>query len=129
MAEGAIDVLSIGFDAGAAVAKYQAVKFGATVEAVIQVAAEGDLWIGVAQFAVAAGEITKGKGVTVRVAGLSLMVVGTGGVTFGTLGVSDGAGKVVASNSGARPLGIVYATGVAGDWVPVWLTPGLPLIP
>ena len=128
MAEGGIDILSLGFDAAAAITQYAAVKLS-TADAVTPVTAEGDLVLGVAQFAVSAGEITKGKGSSVRVAGISLMKVGTGGVTVGNIVVSDSAGLAVASNSGARPLGVCLATGSAGDLVPVLLTPGLPLVP
>jgi hypothetical protein len=128
MAEGAIDILSLGFNAAAAITQYTAVKMS-DADTVTPVTAEGDVIIGVSQFGVSAAEITRGKGASVRVGGISLMVVGTGGVTVGTLGVSDATGKVVASNTGARPLGLVLATGAAGDLIPVLLTPGLPLIP
>lgn len=127
-AEGGVDILSQGFNAAAAITKYKAVKMS-DEETVTPVTAEGDVIVGVAQYGVTAGEITQGKGASVRVMGISLVVVGTGGVTEGTIGVADATGGVVASNSGARPLGLVLATGSAGDYVPVLLTPGLPLIP
>ena len=128
MAEGGIDILSLGFNAAAAITKFAAVKMS-DADTVTPVTAEGDLILGVSQFGVTAAEIAQGKGASVRVSGISLVKVGTGGVTVDTIVVSDAAGLAVASNTGARPLGVCLATGVAGDYVPVLLTPGLPLIP
>lgn len=128
MAEGGNSILELGYDAAAALTKYTAVKLSDDMT-VTPVTAEGDLWVGITQFAVSAGEILEGKGATVWLLGASLIKVGTGGVTRGTVGVMDAAGLVVASNTGARPLGTVLVSGVAGDYVPVLLTPGLPLIP
>ena len=61
-----------GFTAAAALTKFRAVKFSAE-ETVTPVTAATDAVAGVAQFGVSAGEITKGKGATVRMAGISLM--------------------------------------------------------
>lgn len=128
MAEGGNVTLGLGFDASGVIVQYAAVKLldAMTVQAV---AAEGDLWIGIAQVPVSAAEILQGKGAQVAMEGISLVKVGTGGVTFGTIVVSDGAGLAVATNTGGRPLGIALVTGVAGDLIPVRLTPGLPLAP
>ena len=128
MAEGFNMVLAVGYDASAALTKYAAVKLTAD-QTVGPVTAEGDVIIGVSQYGVTSAEILQGKGASVMLMGVSMMKVGAGGVTLGTIGVSDAAGLVVASNTGARPLGLVLATGVANDYVPVLLTPGLPLIP
>jgi hypothetical protein len=54
-----------GYDAAAAITKFRAVKFSA-VETVTPVTAATDQIAGVAQVAVSAGEITRGKGVSVR---------------------------------------------------------------
>ena len=129
MAEGSIPDFSLGFNAAAALVQFTAVKYGADADTVTPVTAKGDLWIGVSLWNVSAAEITRGKGASVCMEGAPLMKVGSGGVTFGTIVVSDAAGLAVASNSGARPLGIAMASGNAGDFVPVYLTPGLPLIP
>lgn len=129
MAEGHNQILDLGYNAAAAITRYTAVKFVTDNETVTPCTAEGDVWIGVAMYGVTSAEILQGKGASVRHIGVALMKVGTGGVTFGTLGVMDASGQVVASNTGARPLGIVMATGVAGDYVGVLLTPGLPLVP
>lgn len=123
MAEGGNDILSLGWDAGGVIADFQAVKLSDDMT-VVQVAAEGDMWIGIPQWSVSAAEITAGKGASVRLIGTSLVRVGVGGVTRGTIAVCDATGKAVASNSGARPLGLVLVSGVAGDLVPVLLQPG-----
>lgn len=128
MAEGGNSILELGYDAAAALTKYTAVKLSDDMT-VTPVTAEGDLWIGITQFGVTAGEILEGKGATVWLLGTSLIKVGTGGVTRGTVGAMDANGLVVASNTGARPLGIVLVSGVANDYVPVLLTPGLALLP
>lgn len=128
MAEGGNSILELGFDAAAALTQYTAVKLSAN-QTVTPVTAEGDAWIGISQFAVTSGEILEGKGATVWLMGTSLIKVGTGGITLGNIVVMDASGQAVASNTGARPLGIALNTGVAGDLIPVLLTPGLPLIP
>lgn len=62
--------LDKGFDASAAVTKYQAVKLvSGTPETVAPVSAVGDTPIGIAMESVSAGEITKGKGVPVALSG------------------------------------------------------------
>lgn len=127
MAEGRIDLLSIGWRAAAPISKYCAVKLS-DADHVTPVTAEGDLIVGISQFGVTAAEIDNGKGASVQVHGVSLVLVGVGGVTFGTIVVSDATGKAVASNAGGRPLGICLASGSAADWVPVLLTPGLPVV-
>lgn len=128
MAEGHNQILDLGYDAAAALTKYTAVKMSDSMT-VTPCTAEGDVWIGVTMFGVTAAEILQGKGASVRHMGVALIVVGTGGVTFGTIGVMDAAGKVVASNTGARPLGLVLATAAVNEYAPVLLTPGMPLIP
>jgi len=56
-----------GYDASAAITKFRGVKFTAgTEEAVTPVTAATDQIAGVAQVSVSAGEITRGKGVSVR---------------------------------------------------------------
>lgn len=126
MAEGGNSILELGYDAAAALAKYTCVKMSDDMT-VTPVTAEGDLWIGVTQFAVTAGEILEGKGATVWLLGTSLLKVGVGGVTRGTIVVMDAAGLAIASNAGGRPIGVCLVSGVAGDYVPVLLTPGLPV--
>lgn len=124
MAEGFNMVLAVGYDASAAITKYCAVKLTAD-QTVGPVTAEGDLWIGISQYGVTAAEILQGKGASVMLMGVSLVKVGAGGVTLGTSVGIDASGQAVAINTGARVLGIALATGVANDYVPVLLTPGI----
>lgn len=126
MAEGGNSILELGWDAGAALTKYACVKLTDDMT-VTPVTAESDVWIGVNQFDVTAAEILQGKGATVWLLGTSLVKVGVGGVTRGTVVVMDAAGLAVASNTGGRPIGVCLVSGVAGDYVPVLLTPGLPV--
>lgn len=127
MAEGGNSILELGFDAAAALVKYTAVKLTDDMS-VTPVTAEGDVWVGITQFEVTAAEILQGKGATVWLLGTSLIKVGTGGVTRGLVVGMDAAGLAVAANTGARPLGVCLVSGVAGDYVPVLLTPGLPVL-
>lgn len=127
MAEGRNPAFALGYNAAAALTKYKAVKMSDDMT-VTPVTAEGDVWVGVSQYGVTLAEIDQGKGASITHMGVELMVVGVGGVAEGTIGVLDATGGVIASNSGARPLGIVLATGVEGDYVPVLLTPGLALV-
>lgn len=65
-------LLDKGYDAAAPISKYRAVKFTAS-ETVGPIAAIGDMVCGVSQFEVTAGEITKGKGASVRTEGRTEM--------------------------------------------------------
>jgi hypothetical protein len=66
-------VLDKGYDAGAALTKYRAVKFTAD-EVVGPITAITDVVAGVEQYGVTAGEIAKGKGASVRRApGITIM--------------------------------------------------------
>jgi hypothetical protein len=128
MAEAQILGLTLGFNASGPITKHFAVKL-IDADTVGPVTAKSDLVVGVSLFDVTLAEISRGKGVSCIVDGMPLMVVGAGGVTVGTVAVIDATGKVVASNSGARPVGIIMATGVAGDYVPVLFETSLPLVP
>jgi len=61
-----------GYNAAAAITKFRAVKFSA-LETVTPITAEVDVPCGIAQVAVSAGEIVRGKGVSVRRFGASEM--------------------------------------------------------
>lgn len=122
MASGGNFVLDKGYDAGAAIVKYTAVKLSAS-QTVIPVAAEGDVVLGFAQYGVSAAEIDKGKGASVRVLGRTLAKVGVGGVTLGNLVVIASDGRIVATNTGGRVVGIVEDTGVEDDYVTLLFDP------
>lgn len=125
MAEGGNSILELGYDAAAALTKYTAVKLSDDMT-VTPVTAIGDLWIGISQFSVTAGEILEGKGATVWLMGVSLVKVGVA-VTRGTMCGLTAAGLAQPTGVGTRPIGLVLVSGVANDYVPVLLTPGLPV--
>jgi hypothetical protein len=116
-------VLDKGFDAAAAITKFRAVKLVATngSEAVTPVTASSDVTIGVAQFGVTAGEITKGKGASVRMAGVTEMEL-SGTVTRGqeVMAHTDGTARLAAT-TGNRVIGLALDGGVSGERIPVFL--------
>lgn len=114
-------ILDKGYDADAAISIYRAVKIGASAESVAPCAAEGDDVLGIAQFGVTAGELALGKGVSVRLEGISEMEAAAA-ITRGAAVGIDGTGKAIASNTGARIVGVALtAAGTAGDRVAVRL--------
>jgi hypothetical protein len=76
-------VLDKGYNAAAAITKFYAVKYSATAQTVTPVTAITDFIAGVAQFGVATTEIPRGKGCTVRTAGIS-EAVAVGAIALGT---------------------------------------------
>lgn len=64
-------VLDKGYDCAAQVLKFRAVKQHATVETVTPITAQGEAGLGVAQFDALTAEIAKGKGCSVRLAGIT----------------------------------------------------------
>ena len=112
-------VLDKGYIVAAAITKFRAVKFSA-LDTVTPVTAATDQPIGVAQYSVSAGEITKGKRASVRLAGISEMecsaAMATAGVEVGM--ASDGRAKAAAT--GERVIGIsISTTANAGERVSV----------
>lgn len=117
-------VLDKGFRAAGALTKYRAVKLTAA-DTVNVVTAVGDLAIGVVQFGVTSGEILKGKGASVRMAGITQLEA-AGAVAVGDLVAmaADGRAKGAAPAAGDRILGIAMeAAGGAGEYCTVFLTP------
>lgn len=112
--------------AGTTLVKYTAVKL-TDEEEVGPVAAEGDVVLGFAQFGVTAAELLKGKGASIRQAGVTLAKVGVGGVTLGLQVVIAADGTIVAANTGGRFVGEVMQTGVEGDLVSLLFSPNLGL--
>lgn len=115
-------ILDKGYNAAGAITKYRAVQYTDSEE-VGPVTAEGDAIAGFAQFSVSAAEILKGKGASVRVAGITEAEVGNATqiavgdsvelLLDGTVGKASGGG-------GARVVGtcVGHATAnpaVAGD--------------
>lgn len=118
-------VLTKSYLAGAAVAKYRIVKFGADANHVVQGAAAADALVGVsADLAAAAAE----ERLDVVHAGIAEVEFG-GTVTAGALVTSDADGKAVAAapaqGANARILGVARVGGAAGDIGSVFLTLGV----
>lgn len=125
------DVMTKGYNAGAALTKYRAVKLHATTpETVIPVAADTDTPIGVVQNTISANDISvRGVGAQVRVMGASLMEA-AGAIAQGALVVINGSGQAVTGTAGDRVIGIcVEAASGPGKYarvqliIPGWLHP------
>jgi hypothetical protein len=121
-------VLDKGYDAAAALTIYRAVKFSAE-ETVTPVTGIADVACGVAQFGVTAPEITKGKGASVRVAGISEMEA-SAAITVGALVAITANGRAAAASTGARIIGVcTQGAGAAGERCSVALVIGGALSP
>jgi hypothetical protein len=118
-------VLDKGFNAAAAITKFRAVKLTTAGETVTPVTGVGDVVIGVAQFGVTAGEITKGKGASVRMMGVTEMEASEA-IAIGDIVVLASDGRAATTpTAGDRVLGIcLEAAGAAGERCTVFL--GLP---
>lgn len=98
-------VLDKGFNAGAALVKFRAVKMSAE-ETVVPVAAATDVTAGIVQYDVTAGELALGKGASVRVMGASEMEAAEA-IAPGELVSCDTSGKAtVAAALGERVIGV-----------------------
>jgi hypothetical protein len=122
---GADFVLDKGFVAQSALTQYTAVKFGTAEETCTAVTGATDVMIGVTQQTVSAADATIGRmAVDVRMLGITKVVAG-GTVTRGTRMAFNASGQAVtAGATGTRLDGIFMTSGVSGDWVDVFLTPG-----
>jgi hypothetical protein len=119
-----INGLTKSYRASTALAAYSIVKFGAADFDVAQAAAAADLSVGVTtEIAVAIDETAD-----VVLAGLAEVKLG-GAVTRGQKVTSDAAGLGVAAAPAAganvHVVGVAHASGVAGDIIPVHLSPGV----
>jgi hypothetical protein len=117
-------VMDKGYNAAAALTKYRGVKFSAE-EAVTPVTAATDVIAGVAQVSVSAGEITKGKGVSVRVMGASEWEC-SAAIAVGALVTMAADGRCKTGAAGERVVGVcVEPTANAGERARVQImTPG-----
>jgi hypothetical protein len=110
-------VLDKGYDAAAAITKFRFVKFSAA-QTVTPVTGITDNPVGVAQFAVTAAEILKGKGTDVRVLGIS-EVEAAGAIAVGDMCTLETNGTVssLVGSSGKRIVGkcMGFAAANAGD--------------
>ena len=112
------------FKAGAAVAAYRIVKFGADDDHAIQGAAVGDALFGVGD---ELGADAAEDSLDVTVDGIAEVEFG-GTITRGGLVTSDSVGKAVAAAPATgvnnRVVGIAWVSGVSGDIGQVLLQPG-----
>jgi hypothetical protein len=113
-------LLSKTFVAGGAIPPNSIVKFGADDNTVVVATAAADASIGVSQNTIAAA---LGERVDVMIFGIADVKLGTGGITRGAEVTSDASGQGVAAASTNRVIGISLASGVAGDIVPVVVSP------
>jgi hypothetical protein len=96
-------ILDKGYDAGAALTIYRAVKFSGE-QSVVPVTAITDVIAGVAQFGVTTTEINRGKGASIRVMGASEWEAG-GLCTVGLLAGLMADGRVHNAVTGERVVG------------------------
>jgi len=113
-------VLDKGYDAAAALGKYKAVKFSAA-ETVTPVTAKTDVVAGITQYAVATGEITKGKGASIRVMGATEMEV-SGTATIGALAGLNADGTCHDAATGDRVIGVFRQGAATGGRASVQLS-------
>jgi hypothetical protein len=113
-------ILTKSFVAGGAIGPNRCVKFSASGTVVLSAAA-ADLTIGATR-----PQITGASGdrMDVVLEGIADMVCG-GVVTRGTAVTSDAAGAILNAAAGNRSVGVALESGVAGDIVPVLVSPGV----
>jgi len=99
---------------------YLIAKFGADDDTMSQAAAATDGIVGIFQHITAAA----GDEIRVMMEGISRCVLG-GTVTRGGAVTSDANGKGVAASLGQNYIGFALASGVNGDIIPVFLSPGI----
>ena len=122
-------VLDKGYDAAAALTKFRFVKIAhaSGVAQATPVTAITDHPMGVVQFGVTAGEITKGKGASVRLLGIS-EVEAAGAIAVGDMVQLENDGRVstVVAASGKRIVGHCTdkGAGAAGDRASVLIIHG-----
>lgn len=125
-------VLDKGMNAAAALTKFRCVKgTAATPESVSPIAAITDDIIGVGQFGVSAGDITRGKGASIRVIGVSeTEAAGAIGMWARCQLAADGRVVAGVGASGARLVGICVGNPStnAGDRISMLVLVGGPLL-
>lgn len=113
-------ILDKGFNAAAALTKFRAVKFSAD-QTVTPVTGIADVIAGVVQHDVTAGEITKGKGASVRVEGDTVMEA-AGAIAVGVRVCLAADGRAVTFTATNRIIGTcVHGAAGAGEYCTVHL--------
>lgn len=124
-------VLDKAFDVNQAITKFRFVKMNATLGTIgvgqkpvaVPVTANTDIVAGVAQESVATTDISRGKGLPVRMGGISEMEAG-GTVTVGDQIATDASGRAVTLGSGGAGsvvYGIAMGSATIGNRVAVRL--------
>jgi hypothetical protein len=114
-------VLDKGYDAEAALAKGRAVKGGATDEGVTPVTADTDVVVGFSRYNVSAAEILRGKGASVREAGIAVCEA-SAAIAKDALVTITANGRVVTATSGKTVHGRArQACSNAGEYIAVSL--------
>ncbi len=114
--------LTKNYRAGAAVAAYRIVKFGAAEREVLHCAAAADLSIGITDRS--AQGTAPGDRIDVVRAGLAEVEYG-GAVTRGQLLTADATGRAIASTGAGRTIGVAEVSGVESDIGIVLIAPGI----
>lgn len=116
-------ILDTGLDAAAAITKFRAVKLTAA-QTVGPVTAITDVILGFEQFGVTAGEITKGKGASVRVMGVT-EAEASGAIAVGALCSLETDGRVKTAATGGRVVGqcVGHPATTAGDRISLLVNP------
>jgi len=109
--------------AGADIARYLIVKFGADDETVVPAAAATDALVGISMET----DALSGEGIDIAHAGIHQARAG-GAITRGALITADANGKAVAAapatGANAKVIGVALATAAADDIIPVIIAPG-----
>jgi hypothetical protein len=115
-------VLDKGFTPAAPIARYRAVKLTGNPQEVTQVAASTDIVLGVAQFAVMASEIPRGKQASVRLIGITPWECSEV-ITVGQQVECDADGRCSVADEATNPAGLCVGdtSTAAGDRVTVLL--------
>ena len=119
------DVLSKGFQPDEAIGIYTPVKLSGK-ENIVACDTLGEAAIGVLQEEIVAQDVTDGRHVAVRMMGISLCVA-TGAITRGEKLAVQADGTVDQAATTQHVIGIAMNSVTDGDWVPVFLTPGVVL--
>ena len=114
-------LLTLSFEADAAIARRRIVKHDTTDDLVIQAAAAADKLLGVVDIAQAGAD---GERVDVVLVGVAEVEYG-GTVARGDLLTSDADGKAVVGAAGNRIIGEAMVSGVDGDIGSVNISPGI----
>lgn len=114
-------VLDKGYDAAGLIRKFRVVELTANPEEVGEANAVTDYPLGISQFAVTAAEILKGKGASIREAGISELEIASAiargaEVEFDT----QGRGVTASGTAGRWVIGVALEAGTnSGDRIPV----------